>query len=162
VLSGKPAACLDFVNYTAGSDIVQLGHCGMGICGQMAPDRPDAGCAPRDAVAVHPVMRQIGACVGPVHVGQFRFGPKTGICIRRGPDGKIKILSFRGDSAPETERGMTYSAADVRVEDPVKLDRLILEHGFPHHLAVALDDISAEVRMLCSYLGVEHVSPGEG
>ena len=162
LLSGKPAACLDFVNYTAGSDIIQLGHCGMGICGQMAGNERDARCAARDAVVVHPVLRQIGKSIGPAHVGQFRFGPKTGLCIKRGPEGKIKILSFRGDSTPETEKGITYSAADVRVQDPVKLDRLILEHGFPHHLAVALDDISAEVRMLCSYLGVEHVSPGEG
>jgi L-fucose isomerase-like protein len=161
LLSGKPAACLDFVNYTAGSEIIQLGHCGMGICGQMAPDDPNAGRAPRDAVVVHPVLRQIGMSIGPTHVGQFKFGPKTGLCIRRGPDGKIKILSFLGESTPSTEKGVIYSATDVRVQNPAKLDRLILEHGFPHHLAVALDDVSAEVRMLCEYLGVEHVSPNE-
>jgi len=159
LLSGKPAACLDFVNYTAGSEIIQLGHCGMGICGQMAANDPAAGSAPRDAVVVHPVLRQIGKTIGPVHVGQFRFGPKTGLCIRQGPEGKFQILSFSGTSTPATEKGMTYSATDVQVKDPVKLDRLILEHGFPHHLAVAMEDISAEVRMLCAYLGVEHVSP---
>lgn len=33
LLSGKPSACLDFVNYTGRGSIVQLGHCGVGIAG---------------------------------------------------------------------------------------------------------------------------------
>ena len=28
LLSGRPAACLDCVNYTGGSEIIQLGYCG--------------------------------------------------------------------------------------------------------------------------------------
>lgn len=161
VLSGKPAACLDWINYTAGSEVVQLGHCGMGICGHMAPNQPAGSGCLCDAIAVHPVLRQAGKEMGPVHIGQFEHGPKTGLCLMRAPDGKFKMLSFRGESSAKTSKGLAYSAADVRVADSKKLSRLILEHGFPHHLAVALDDISAEVRMLCGYLGIEYVSPDD-
>jgi len=159
MLSGRPAACLDWVDYTGGSEIIQLGHCGMGICGMMAPGecRGAAG----DAVAVHPVIRQGGGTVGPVHIGQFEFGPKTGLCLARDPDGGFKLLAFRGESSPRTAQGKAYSAADVHVPDYRKLNRLVLEGGFPHHLAVAMDDITEEVRMLCTFLGVRYVSPHE-
>jgi len=152
LLSGRPAACLDFVNDLGASTVVQLGHCGAGICGSMA-EGPTGG-----RITVHPVLRQIEKCRGPVIIGQFAHGPKTGLCLLHG-EGKFKILTFRGESGPDTDQGMAYSAADVRVKDPVKLHRLVLEHGFPHHLAVAFGDISAEVRLLCRFLGVEHVSP---
>ena len=167
LLTGKPAACLDWVNYTAGSEIVQLGHCGMGICGHMAPcaARASKGGAspdsPTNAIACHPVLRQFGKTMGPVHIGQFEYGPKTGLCILRTTDGRFKLLSFRGESSPQTAKGILYSATDVKVSDPVRLNRLIIEHGFPHHLAVALGDMSAEVAMLCGYLGIEHVTPDE-
>ena len=157
LLSGRPAACLDWVDYTGGSEVIQLGHCGMGICGMMAPgQRAGAAC---DAIAVHPVIRQGGGKMGPVHIGQFEYGPKTGLCLTQDPGGEFKLLAFRGESSPRTAKGKTYSAADVRVPDYRKLDRLVLEEGFPHHLAVAMADITADVRMLCDFLGVRYVTP---
>ena len=157
LLSDRPAACLDWVNYTGGSTIVQLGHCGMGICGQMAKGDCGGGCG--DAVVVHPVIRQEGKTMGPVLAGQFAYGPKTGLCLARDPNGEFKLLAFEGESSPQSARGMIYSAADIVVADPVKLNRLVLEGGFPHHLAVAMGDIRGEVRMLCEFLGVRYVSP---
>jgi L-fucose isomerase-like protein len=157
LLSGRPAACLDWVNYTGGSKVVQLGHCGMGICGQMASGNGHGAVC--DAVAMHPVIRQAGGRMGPVHIGQFEYGPKTGLCLARDPSGKFRLLTFRGESSPKTARGVAYSAADIVVPDYAKLDRLVLEGGFPHHLAVAMGDITEDVQMLCALLGVEHVSP---
>jgi hypothetical protein len=52
-----------------------------------------------------------------------------------------------------------YIASDVKVEEFRELNRLILNGGFPHHLAVAMGDVSEDLRMLCGYLGVEFVSP---
>ena len=157
LLSGRPAACLDWVNYTGGSDIIQLGHCGMGICGGMASGQArGAAC---DAIAVHPVNRQAGLTVGPVLIGQFEYGPKTGLCLTRDPGGQFKLLVFAGESGPATARGMTYSAADIRVPDYAKLNELVLAGGFPHHLAVAMGDIRQEARLLCRLLGIEYVSP---
>jgi L-fucose isomerase-like protein len=157
LLSGRPAACLDWVNYTGGSEIVQLGHCGMGICGQMATG-PGSG-AVRDVIAVHPVIRQGGGLMGPVHIGQFEYGPKTGLCLTREPGGGLKLLAFRGESGPDTAHGLAYSAADIRVADFARLNRLVLDHGFPHHLAVAMGDISEDARLLSAFLGIEYVSP---
>jgi len=157
LLSGRPAACLDWVNYTGGSRIVQLGHCGMGICGQMASGNGHGAVC--DAVALHPVIRQAGGTMGPVLIGQFEYGPKTGLCLMRDPEGKFRFLAFRGTSSPETARGMTYSASDIVVPDYVRLDKLVLEGGFPHHLAVAMGDVVEDVRMLCALLGIEYVSP---
>lgn len=157
LLSGRPAACLDWVDYTGGSEVVEFGHCGMGICGRMAPG--EAGGAVCDAIALHPVIRQGGGTMGPVHIGQFEFGPKTGLCLARDPNGEFKLLTFHGESSPQTARGITYSATDIAVADYRKLNRLVLDGGFPHHLAVALGDIREEVRMLCTFLGVRFVSP---
>ena len=157
LLSGRPAACLDWVDYTGGSEVVELGHCGMGICGRMAPG--EAGGAVCDAIALHPVIRQGGGRIGPVHIGQFEFGPKTGLCLARDPSGEFKLLTFQGESSPQTARGITYSATDIAVADYRKLNRLVLDGGFPHHLAVAFGDIREEVRMLCTFLGVRYVSP---
>ncbi len=97
--------------------------------------------------------------MGPVHVGQYEFGPKTGLCLTRDPDGRFKLLAFCGESSPETAQGLTYSAADIAVPDYQRLNRQVLEGGFPHHLAVAMADIRDEVRMLCKFLGVQYVSP---
>ena len=157
LLSGKPAACLDWVNYTGGSETIQLGHCGMGICGLMAPGKCNG--ASSDAIAVHPVIRLGGGTMGPVHIGQYQYGAKTGLCLTRDPDGTFKLLVFRGESSPKTARGLAYSAADMAVPDYQKLNQLVLEGGFPHHLAVALADVSAEARMLCTFLGIKWVSP---
>jgi L-fucose isomerase-like protein len=157
LLAGRPAACLDWVNHTGGSDIVQLGHCGMGICGSMGEGK--AGGAVCDAIAAHPVIRQAGGNMGPVHIGQFAYGPKTGLCLTRDRDGRFKMLAFAGESSAKTARGTTYSAADIKVADYAKLDRLVLDGGFPHHLAVAMGDVREDVRMLCGLLGVAYVSP---
>jgi L-fucose isomerase-like protein len=159
LLSGKPAACLDWVNYTGGSEIVQLGHCGVGICGSMAPGK--CGSASCDSVTVHPVIRLGGGTMGPVHVGQYEYGSKTGLCLTHDADGTFKLLVFRGESNPQTARGLTYVAADVAVPDYQKLNHLVLEGGFPHHLAVAFADVSREAQLLCRFLGIEYVSPHE-
>ena len=160
MLSGRPAACLDWVNYTGGSEIIQLGHCGAGICGHMA--RGKCRGATCDAIALHPVIRLGGGSMGPVHIGQFDFGPKTGLCLTQDPGGAFKLLVFRGESSRKTARGLTYSAADVKVADPRRLNQLLLEGGFPHHLALALGDVSEDVGMLCRFLGVECLSPHDG
>jgi L-fucose isomerase-like protein len=159
LLSGRPAPCLDWINYTGGSEIIQLGHCGMGICGSMASGECRGGAC--DAIALHPVIRQGGGTMGPVHIGQFEFGPKTGLCITHDPQTGFKLLAFRGESTPQTARGLIYSAADMCVKDYRRLNRLVLEGGFPHHLAVALADIAEDARMLCQFLGIEYVSPHE-
>ncbi len=158
LLSGRPAACLDWVNYTAGSEVVQLGHCGMGICGAMAPGGTGEP-ALCETIAVHPVIRQAGQTMGPVHIGQFEYGSKTGLCLTHDTDGRFKLLTFRGESSPESAQGLAYSATDIVVNPYRKLNRLILEGGFPHHLAVAMGDITEDVRMLCSFLDVGYVSP---
>ncbi len=160
LLSGKPAACLDWVNYTGGSEIIQLGHCGMGICGHMAPGKCRGAIC--DAVALHPVIRLGGGTMGPVRIGQFEFGPKTGLCLTRDPDGTFNLLAFRGESSPASARGLAYSAADLVVPDYRRLNQLVLEGGFPHHLAVALGDVSEEAKLLCKFLGVAWVSPHDG
>ena len=159
LLTGSPAACLDWVNYTAGSEIVQLGHCGVGIAGHMASGTCCGGAC--EAVSVHPGVVMVGRQVGPTLVGQFKFGPKTGICLMQDTDGEFKILTFRGESSPQSARGMNYVAADVVVPDYKQLNRLILDEGFPHHLAVALGDVHDDVRMLCRFLGVRCLTPHE-
>jgi hypothetical protein len=117
------------------------------------------GAAVCDTIAVHPVIRLEGKTQGPVEIGQFEYGPKTGLCLAHDPDGRFKILTFRGESSPESARGLAYSAADIVVTNYRKLDRLVLEGGFPHHLAVAMGDIHEDVRMLCRFLGISFVSP---
>ena len=182
-LSGKPAACLDFVNYVGGSEIVQLGHCGVGIAGYMAPndeallkeisnnkgkvsedlkERILTGKVKvNDALAEHTTLRQVGVKIGPVHIGQFQYGKKTGINLIRDRTGKFKMLVFVGENSKDTARGMLYSAADVKVKNYRRLNQLILEHGFSHHLAMAFGDISRELKVLCDYYGIEYVSPDQ-
>ena len=99
--------------------------------------------------------------MGPVHIGQFEFGPKTGLCLTQDRAGKFKLLAFRGESTPKTARGLTYSAVDMAVPEHRKLNQLVLDGGFPHHLAVVMGDVSEEARMLCQFLGVEWVSPDD-
>jgi len=154
-LSEVAGYCLDWVNYTGGSEIVQLGHCGVGMCGAMAQIPGKCG-GPCDTITVHPVLRQAGKSLGPVLIGQFEYGPKTGICLMQKPDGKFSLLSFEGESTPETARGMKYCAADLCVPNYRELNRLVLEHGFPHHLAVATGLHNADLALLCTFLGVEH------
>lgn len=153
LLTDNPAPCLDWVNYTGGSDIIQAGHCGAGICGQMAGKGRVC-----DEIALHPVQRQAGNEKGPVHIGQFKYGPKTGVCLTRTPEGRFKLLAFRGESTEETARGLLYSASDFRVADHKRLNELVLDGGFPHHLTVAMGDIMDDLRLVCKYLGVDYVT----
>ena len=151
LLSGVPAACLDFVNYTGRQACVELGHCGVGIAGQMG-----AG----EAIAYKSPDRQGGdPAHGPALIGQFAYGPKTGLAITQTQEGQLKILGFTGVNSPQTAQGKRYSAADVLVEEYHTLDRLILQHGFPHHLAVAMCDITREMAEICALLGIEYLEP---
>lgn len=68
-------------------------------------------------------------------------------------------MVFHGESSPKTARGLAYVAVDMAVPEYRKLNQLVIEGGFPHHLAVALADVSAEARMLCTLLGITWVSP---
>lgn len=154
LLSGQPAACLDWINHLAASDIVQFGHCGVGMCGHMEPKGREKEC-----INENPVLRQAGKLLGPVFTGQFKYGAKTGICLTQGRDGRIRLLACAGESSPETDMGYRYSGTDIRISKSRELDRLILEHGFPHHLAMAFGDIRADLRMLCRFLGVEYMEP---
>jgi len=155
MLSGVAAYFLDFVNYTGGSEIMQLGHCGIGVCGAMA-DKPGKCGGPCDTIAVHPVIRQAGGNIGATVIGQFAYGPKTGICLMQKRDGSFAILSFEGENTPDTAKGMKYSGADIRVKNYKEVNRIVLEHGFPHHLALGVGYLNADIALMCKFLGVEH------
>jgi len=180
LLSGKPAAFLDFVNWSRGSDVLQLGHCGIGIPGTMEPEDPAllhrakkegqppgklksqvlAGeVAVTDAVIEHGVSREAGTNLGPSVIGQFQYGVKTGIGMVQTPEGGLKMLVFTGESSPDTARKILYSGSDLRVKDYQRLFELKREHGFSHHLAVAIGDIAQELKELCAYYGIEYISP---
>ncbi len=181
LLSGEPAALLDFVNYTGGRDIIQLGHCGCGIPGLMAPndteliktinssggkvtDELKAGVAQgevivNDAISISSPPKQAGFITGPNLIGQFKYGVKTGIDLIRTREGKYKMLVFTGTSDQTTAKNLLYTAADIRVPNYRRLNELILEHGFSHHLAVAMADISKELEVLCEYYNVEYLNP---
>ena len=180
LLTGTPAAFLDFVNGRPDSSILQLGHCGIGIPGLMAPEDPAlldraakegqppeklkaqvlAGeVAVTDAIIEHGVSREAGVNLGPSVIGQFQYGTKTGIDIVQTPEGRLKMLVFTGTSSPETARNILYSGSDLEVNDYAKLFQLKREHGFSHHLAVAMGDISKELEELCRYYGIEYISP---
>ena len=151
LLSGKPAACLDFVNYTGGCECVELGHCGVGIAGLMGEG---------EAIAEKSPDRQGGDLNAPALIGQFQYGPKTGIAIAP-KDGGFKVLAFTGENTPESAKKKLYSAADVIVKEYRALGKLILEHGFPHHLAVAMSDVSREIAEVCAFHGIEYFNPKE-
>jgi L-fucose isomerase-like protein len=180
LLSGKPAAFLDFVNWRPGSNILQLGHCGIGIPGIMEPENPAlldrakkegqpplklkaqvlAGeVAVTDAILEHGVSREAGVNVGPSVIGQFQYGTKTGIDMVQTPEGRLKMLVFTGRSSADTARNILYSGSDLQVNDYQRLFQLKRDHGFSHHLAVAVGDISQELKELCAYYGIEYISP---
>ena len=182
LLSGKPAAFLDFVNWCPEGDILQVGHCGIGIPGIMEPEDPallerakKEGQPPQklktqvlagdvavtDAIIEHGVSREAGNDLGPSVIGQFQYGVKTGIDIVQTPEGGLKMLVFTGESSPDTARNILYSGSDLHVKDYGKLFQLKREHGFSHHLAVAMGDISLELKELCAYYGIEHISADE-
>ena len=180
-LSGGPAALLDFVNYTGGSDIVQLGHCGCGIPGSMAKndssltrmvtssggkasdelkERIDKGeVIVNDAISVSSPPKQAGFITGPNLIGQFKYGVKTGIDLICSQEGRYRMLVFTGKSDKATASNMLYTAADIRVNNYERLNELIIEHGFSHHLAVAMRDISEELRLLSEYYNIEYLNP---
>jgi L-fucose isomerase-like protein len=156
LLSGHPSACLDFVNQIGAAppavpapQVVQLAHCGVGIpclmaearIGEISPDR------------------QGGTSMGPTCIGQFCYGVKTGVVLTQDAAGEFKMLAFSGENRPDTNQGLLYAAADVEVPDPARLNQLILEHGFPHHLAVAVGDIREELRLLCDFFGIQYMTP---
>ncbi len=151
LLSGKPAACLDFINQVGARPVVQLAHCGVGIpclmeeakIGEISPDR------------------QGGISMGPTCIGQFCYGVKTGVGMMQDRDGRFKMLVFTGESRPDTNQGLLCAAADVEVARPAELNRLILDHGFAHHLALADGDISQELKWLCDFYGIEYVNPDQ-
>ncbi|OHB85106.1 MAG: hypothetical protein A2V98_22350 [Planctomycetes bacterium RBG_16_64_12] len=151
LLSGKPAACLDFINQVGAQSVVQLAHCGVGIpclmedakIGEISPDR------------------QGGVSMGPTCIGQFSYGVKTGVVLSQDRDGAFKMLAFTGESRPDTRRDLLCAAADVEVRSPERLNRLLLEHGFPHHLAMAAGDIRQELKWLCDFYQIEYVTPDE-
>jgi L-fucose isomerase-like protein len=180
LLSGSPAAFLDFVNWRPDSNILQLGHCGIGIPGFMEPEdqallerakkegQPPkklkaqvlAGEVPvTDAIIEHGVSREAGVDLGPSVIGQFKYGTKTGIDMVQTSEGKLKMLVFTGKSSSETARSILYSGSDLEVNDYGKLFQLKRDHGFSHHLAVAVGDISEELKELCAYYGIEYISP---
>lgn len=181
LLSGQPAACLDFVNYTGGSDVIQLGHCGCGIPGLMAPNDTELmktinSCGGKitdalkekifrgevtvnDAISISSPCKQCDFITGPNLIGQFKYGIKTGIDLIRTREGKYKMLVFTGESDPTTAKNLLYTAADIRVANYKRLNELILKHGFSHHLAVAMKDISKELQILCEYYNIEYLNP---
>jgi len=173
LVSGAPAACLDFVNVIRASEILQLGHCGVGISGMMAPNDESAPCGMVDpsmkeriytgqvkvncAICRSSPAIQGGSDSGPNLVGQLAYGPKTGIGLVQDGDG-FKMLMFAGESTPETAKGMLYSASDLKGVDNKKLHEVIIEEGFSHHLAVAFGDIREELEILTDLLDVKLVS----
>lgn len=112
-----------------------------------------------DALGENSCLRQGGVNIGPIQIGQFQYGKKTGINMIRDRKGRFKMLVFVGENKRDTAKGMLYSAADVKVRNQRRLHELILEHGFPHHLAVAMEYISRELKILCSYYDIEYISP---
>jgi len=150
LLSGRPAACLDFVNDIGAAKVVQLGHCGFGIPCQMA------SCA----IGWHGPNTVAGHPLGPACIGQYEYGPKTGISIIQ-DGGGFKMLAFTGESRPDTAQGLQCAASDIEVGDAVRLNRLIIEQGFPHHLALAMGDISEELKLFCGFYGIEYFNPAD-
>ena len=112
-----------------------------------------------DAVIEHGVSREAGTNLGPSVIGQFQYGVKTGIGMVQTPEGGLKMLVFTGESSPDTARKILYSGSDLRVKDYQRLFELKREHGFSHHLAVAIGDIARELKELCAYYGIEYISP---
>ncbi len=179
-LTGTCAACLDFVNFTGRSEIIELGHCGVGIPGLMCENSPQVveqykKLGPErfrekvmsgkiqvgEAIFASSPTRQAGNQIEPALIGQFGYGLKTGIGLMQAPDGKFKMLAFVGESGKSTAKGKLYSAADVRVKEYKKLNDIILQEGFSHHLAVAMDDISAELKELCAYYDIDYFNPAQ-
>lgn len=171
LLTGKPGICLDFVNVIGKSPVVQLGHCGVGIGGYMAPNDPALKNMPNDELKRKVMSGEIGlndgiveksperlggGLCGPAHIGQYAYGVKTAVNLIQDANGIFKMLVFSGENGPETARGILYSGCDIAVNDHVKLHETVMDHGFNHHLAVGFGDIRKELETLCKYYGIEY------
>ena len=116
LLSGKPAACLDFINHVGARSVVQLAHCGVGIpclmedakIGEISPDR------------------QGGASMGPTCIGQFCYGVKTG--HRDDPGQRRQVQDARVHRRESAGHAAEPAGGSGRrgVAQPAKLNRLIL------------------------------------
>lgn len=172
LLTGKPSACLDFVDYTGKSPIVHLGHCGVGIPGYMAENEFElegeisedmrekiltGKIKVNEAIADKSPNRQAGKISSPALIGQFKYGIKTGMSLIQDKDNKFKMLVFTGENRPDTAKGVLYAGCDLEVKNYCKLNEAILKYGFPHHLAVTFGDIREELKILCEYYGIEYV-----
>jgi len=172
LLTGDPAVCLDFVDYTARNPIVRFGHCGVGIPGYMAENEiPFNGevseeikekiltgkIRVNEAIADKSSNRQGGKISSPALIGQFKYGVKTGISLIQDREGNFKMLAFTGENRPDTAKGILYAGCDIEVKNYAKLNEAILEHGFPHHLAIAFGDIREELGVLCDYYGIKYI-----
>jgi hypothetical protein len=117
---------MDFVNWSDTGDILQLGHCGVGIPCIMEPTNPvlleeahktknlskelkdkvlSGEIAVTDAIIEHGVSREAGIDLGPSLIGQFQYGIKTGFDIIQTPEGKLKLLVFTGESSSNNPQG---------------------------------------------------------
>ncbi|MCD5390560.1 hypothetical protein LR007_01655 [candidate division NPL-UPA2 bacterium] len=112
-----------------------------------------------DAISISSPCKQCDFITGPNLIGQFKYGVKTGIDLIRTREGEYKMLVFTGESDKTTAKNMLYTAADIRVDNYKRLNELILEHGFSHHLSVAMADISRELKLLCEYYDIEYLDP---
>lgn len=177
-LTGRPAAFLDFVDWTAKRDVVRFGHCGVGLCGCMAPNDPELMArVSREGGVSAELLEEIvagkvrvnDALIGRPHttegagrlIGQLEYGPKTGIDLIQNPDGSLQMLAFTGENSPETAQGILYSGCDLRIKNYRRLDEIKRTRGFSHHLVIALADILPELRELCQFYNVELLSPDE-
>lgn len=149
LLSGKPSLCLDLVNDIGAKPIVQLGHCGVGIPCLMA-DAELSQISPE---------RQVDIMRGPTCIGQLAYGVKTGLALMQDRRGKFNMLVFTGENSPDTQQNILFCAADIEVPSHKKLNDLIMEHGFPHHVALAFGDLSKELSLLCGFYGIEYINP---
>jgi L-fucose isomerase-like protein len=178
-LTGKPAAFLDFVDWTAKRDIVKFGHCGVGLCGHMAPNDPAvmAEIAANGGKVSDDLRKRIMAGEVVVnegfdahshfdykpcrYIGQLEYGPKTGLDLVQTPGGGLQMLAFSGENSAETAQGVLYCGCDLRIKNYEKLDEIKRTRGFSHHMVMALDDIVPELRELCAYFGVDFITPDD-
>lgn len=172
LLTGEPAVCLDFVNYTGKGPIVQLGHCGVGMPDYMAKNEVSfegevseeikekiltGEIRVNEAIADKSPNRQAGKISAPAMIGQFRYGVKTGISLIQDREGNFKMLVFTGENRPDTAKGLLYAGCDIEVGSYTKLNEAILENGFPHHVVVVFKDIRDELEILCNYYGIKYI-----
>jgi len=177
-LSGRPVPFLDFVDWTAKSDVVRFGHCGVGLAGCMAPNDPALIARVEAEGGVSDALRREIAA-GEVrvsdaiddqfntpgkagrHIGQFEYGPKTGIDLIQTEDNRLEMLVFEGESDPDTSQGVFYSGCDIRVLNSRALEDIKRTRGFSHHLVIALKHLMPEMREFCEFYGIDFITPDQ-